>query len=157
MESRPRRWPMLSAVERRGGQADGAGGAGGLPLRHDQRAGGRGQRGAFGDAVAADLVEHHVGRVGEAGGFLLQPGGVEEADGHAQRRRCGVDGRFVHLDVDRAERRDGLLGQPGGGQRFADQGRHFLRRRAALAADADRQDGRVVDELRLRNRLRPVR
>ena len=96
-------------VDVAGRSCDGAGGAFGFGLFHDQlgRRSGGGQGCPFGDAVAADFLEHDVGRIGEAGSLRLQRRRVEKPHGQAEGGAQVVDGGLVHLHVDGGDAGDG--------------------------------------------------
>ncbi len=145
-------------VERHGRAGNGAGRATRFLLRDEQRPGGadRRQRCTLGDAIAAGLAEHGVGwgrqpcRLGE------EIGRREESRGDREPRGELMDGRLVRLEIERDHRGDGAAGEIVLGQCRLDQGDQLLRGAAALAADAERQHGRVQDEGALIRRRRAV-
>ena len=129
-------------------EGDGAGDARALALGHEEpslRAGGREGR-TLGHAPAAGLAEHRFRRVGEAVGLLRQPLGREEAGGHAQRGRQGVDRGLGGLEVERDDAGDGMRAQPMLGEHVPGEGDQRFRRCPRLGTDAERQDGRMEDE-----------
>ncbi len=105
-----------------------------------------GERRAFGDAMAADFAEHHVRRIGEARRLGFQLGGGEEARRHAQRVGQSVHRRLVGLEIKRDDAGNRRLGQALRGEGVAGQSDQFVRWAPALAADAQRQDGRMQDQ-----------
>ena len=101
---------------------------------------------AFRHPVAADRAEHDVRGVAEARPFRLQGGGGEEPGRDAERAGEGMDRGFVRLEVDREHPGYRVGGEPGPVQARAGEGRDLLRLRAPLAADAEREPARAVDE-----------
>jgi hypothetical protein len=129
-----------------GERTGGAGRAGFLDDEVGLRAGG-GECCAFGDAGAADLAQHDIGGVGEALGLFVEAGGGEEASGDGEIFGQRVDGGLVGLEVKGEDAGDGLGAQVVGGQRFEDEGDQFAGLDIALAADAEGEGARVVDEM----------
>ena len=107
-----------------------------------------GERRPLGDTVTADLAEDDIGRVGEPRRLGLQFGGGEEAGRHAQGVGKRVHRRLVRLQVERDDAGDGGFRQAVFGEGIPCQIDQLVGRAAALAADAQRQDGRVQDQSR---------
>ena len=101
---------------------------------------------AFRHPVAADRAEHEVRGVSKPRRLRLQGGGGEEPGRDAQRSGEGVDRRLVRLEVDREHPGYRAGREPGRIQARAGEGRDLVPGRAPLAADADREAVRAVDE-----------
>jgi len=127
---------------------NGTGRARRLGLGRDQLAlcAGGGERRALGDAVAADLAKHQLGRPGEARGLSFQARGRKEARRYAQSFGDGMHCRLVGLEVEGDHRGDRALGEIVLGQGIARERQHFSGVRAALATQAQTEGRGLVDQ-----------
>ena len=96
--------------------------------------------------MAADLAVHELRGIAQASRLRLQGGCTEEARGHPQRFREGEDAGLVRLEVDREHPGHRFRGEAGPVQAGPGEGRNLVRRRAALATDAEGEAAGVVDE-----------
>ena len=142
---RPAQLRRVDHIDRAG---DGAGGAGGFGFFHDQGATGAGgfERSALGHPVTAGLVEDEIGRVGEAIFLAFQGIGSEKTCRYAEMLGERMDGRFCRFQLDRDDSSDRGFGEAMPLDGRFDQLDQFGGVDIALAADAKRQRGWVVDE-----------
>jgi hypothetical protein len=120
----------------------------GLALWRDEHpiAAGGGERRAFRNPPTAGGAKHRLRALGEARRFGEQGGHRKEPRRHPEFRGECMNPRFAELQLDRHDCGDCSSREARLGERRARQLHNLLGGAAALAADAERQDGRVENQ-----------